>query len=209
RRNVPLTIMTLDRIVSLQDYEDFAHAFAGIAKAMAVPWIGSGHARGVFITIAGPDGAAVDRGSDTYANLLAAIQQAGAPPVPPRAQPYRKAYFEPAATITVKPDFQTESVVAAVEQALRAHFSFDARAFGQPVMLSEVMAVMQAVTGVLAVDITRLGRIDNVFRRERFLFLLPDSLPAALPYVADDGTLLAAELLTLDPRPVRLTGVTP
>jgi predicted phage baseplate assembly protein len=208
RRNVPLTVMTLDRIVSLQDYEDFAHAFAGIAKAMAVPWIWSGHARGVFITIAGPDGAAVDHDSETYANLLAAIQKAGAPHVPLQVQHYRKAFFEVAAIITVKPDFQTETVVAAVEQALRAHFSFDARAFGQPVMLSEVMAVMQAVQGVLAVDVTSLRRIDNVFRRERVLFLMPDSLPAALPYVADDGTLLAAELLTLDPRPVRLTGVT-
>jgi hypothetical protein len=209
RRNVPLTIMTMDRIVSLQDYEDFAHAFAGVAKAMAVPWIWSGHARGVFITIAGPDGAAIERGSTTYANLLSAIQKAGAPHVPLQVQPYRKAFFELSATITVKPDFQTESVVAAVEQALRAHFSFDARAFGQPVMLSEVMAVMQAVPGVLAVDITSLRRIDNVFRRWEFLFQLPDSLAAALPVVTDDGTLLAAELLTLDPRPVRLTGVAP
>jgi hypothetical protein len=209
RRNVPLTIMTMDRIVSLQDYEDFAHAFAGVAKAMAVPWIWSGHARGVFITIAGPDGAAIARGSTTYANLLSAIQKAGAPHVPLQVQPYRKAFFELSATIIVKPEFQTESVVAAVEQALRAHFSFDARAFGQPVMLSEVMAVMQAVPGVLAVDITSLRRIDNVFRRREFLFQLPDSLATALPVVTDDGTLLAAELLTLDPRPVRLTGVAP
>jgi predicted phage baseplate assembly protein len=206
RRNAPLTMMTLDRIVSLQDYEDFAHAFAGIAKAMAVPWIWSGHARGVFITIAGPDGAAIDRDSETYTNLLTAIQQAGAPHVPLEVQSYRKAFFELAATIVVKPDFQIDSVVAAVEQALRAAFSFDARAFGQPVMLSEVVAAMQAVPGVLAVDLDRLSRIDNVFKRRR-LPLLSDALSAAAPSMQDDSTLLAAELLTLDPRPVQLTGV--
>jgi hypothetical protein len=160
----------------------------------------------VFITIAGPDGAAIDRDSETYTNLLAAIQQAGAPHVPLEVQSYRKAFFELAATIVVKPDFQIDSVVAAVEQALRATFSFDARAFGQPVMLSEVVAAMQAVPGVLAVDLDRLSRIDNVFKRRR-LPLLSDALSAAAPFMQDDSTLLAAELLTLDPRPVQLTGV--
>ena len=33
RRNAPLTMLTLGRAVSLQDYADFARAFAGIAKA--------------------------------------------------------------------------------------------------------------------------------------------------------------------------------
>ena len=33
RRNAPLPIHTLDRIVSLRDYEDFARAFTGVAKA--------------------------------------------------------------------------------------------------------------------------------------------------------------------------------
>jgi len=219
RRNAPLTILTMDRIVSLQDYEDFSHAFAGVAKAMAVPWTWSGHARGVFLTIAGPGGADIERDSVTYANLLAAIQNAGAPHVPLQVQSYRKAYFELAATITVKPDFQTDSVVAAVEQALSLQFSFDARAFGQPVMLSEVMAVMQAVPGVLAVDIDRLsrignlsGNIDGLSRSDdllRFELLPPASLSAAVPEMLSDGTLLAAELLTLDPRPVDLRGVSP
>jgi hypothetical protein len=35
RRNAPLTVLTLDRIVSLQDYEDFARAFAGVGKSKA------------------------------------------------------------------------------------------------------------------------------------------------------------------------------
>jgi predicted phage baseplate assembly protein len=35
RRNTPLAVLTLERVVSLQDYEDFARTFAGIAKAMA------------------------------------------------------------------------------------------------------------------------------------------------------------------------------
>ena len=51
--NAPLTVLTLDRVVSLRDYEDFARAFAGIAKALAT-WSWDGERRGVFVTVAGP-----------------------------------------------------------------------------------------------------------------------------------------------------------
>ena len=44
RTNAPLTVLTLERAVSLQDYEDFARTFAGIAKAQAV-WVWDGRAR--------------------------------------------------------------------------------------------------------------------------------------------------------------------
>ena len=60
RRNAPLTVLTLDRIVSLRDYEDFARAFAGIAKALAT-WTWDGERQGVFVTVAGVDGAAAGR----------------------------------------------------------------------------------------------------------------------------------------------------
>ena len=36
RENAPLTVLTLERAVSLQDYEDFSRTFAGIAKAQRV-----------------------------------------------------------------------------------------------------------------------------------------------------------------------------
>ena len=41
-----------------QDYADFARTFAGIAKAYAL-WIDDGRARGIYLTVAGPDGAAI------------------------------------------------------------------------------------------------------------------------------------------------------
>ena len=52
RRNAPLTVLTLDRIVSLRDYEDFARAFGGIAKALAT-WTWDGQRQGIFVTVAG------------------------------------------------------------------------------------------------------------------------------------------------------------
>ncbi len=64
RRNAPLTVLTLGRVVSLRDYEDFARAFPGIAKALAT-WTWDGQRQGVFVTVAGPDGAAVDEAGQT------------------------------------------------------------------------------------------------------------------------------------------------
>jgi predicted phage baseplate assembly protein len=202
RANAPLTVMTLERIVSLQDYEDFARAYAGIAKSHAT-WTWNGQMRGVFVTVAGPDGAEVKPDSDLYKNLLAAMQQAGDPHVPLRVKTYRPAFFRLAAGVKVNPDFLPDKVLAAVEQALREQFSFTARQFGQPVALSEVVAVMQSVAGIIAVDVDKLYRFDDTSAGLKML------LPAAAPQAGDKGTIAAAELLRLDPSPLHDFGVMP
>lgn len=203
RRNAPLAIMTLDRVVSLQDYEDFARAFAGIAKARA-DWAWSGQTRGVLITVAGPHGADIDDGSAIRSNLVAAIQQSGDALVPVRLLSYRLALFQLSATITIDPDYAIDAVLGTVEQALRIQFGFDVRDFAQATALSEVTAAAQAVVGVVGVHITQLERLDGV-GGEGLLALLP----AAASQISADGTSLAAELLTLDPGPIQLAGVRP
>jgi predicted phage baseplate assembly protein len=202
RRNAPLTVMTLDRIVSLQDYEDFARAYAGIAKALAT-WTWNGQSRGVFVTVAGPDGAEVKADSELYKNLLDAIRLAGDPYVSLRVQSYAKSFFRLAARVKTHPDHLPEKVLAAVEQALRERFSFDARQFGQPVALSEVVAAMQSTPGVVAVDVDKLHRLDDTAAGLNAL------LPAAAPQAGDKGTVAAAELLTLDPGPLHDLGLMP
>ena len=56
RRNAPLAVTALDRLVSVQDYADFARTYAGIAKASAVR-LSDGRAELVHLTIAGGTGA--------------------------------------------------------------------------------------------------------------------------------------------------------
>ena len=199
RTNAPLTVLTLDRTVSLQDYKDFSRAFAGVAKALAT-WTWDGRTKRVFITVAGPDGAEVKADSDTYTNLLAALQEAGDPFVSLRVKSYRPAYFRFAGKIKVNPDYETDAVLAAVESALRAQFSFGVRAFGQPVFLSEVIATVQAVPGVVAVDVGKLYRADAAATLETRLL-------AALPEMLADGSVDAAELLMLDAAPLDELGV--
>lgn len=196
RRNAPLSVLTLDRAVSLRDYEDFARTFAGVAKALAT-WSWDGGARKVLLTIAGPEGAEIAENSDTFKNLLAALKQAGDPNVRIEMKSYRKATFQLAGSIKPVPEFLPEKVLAAVGQALRAQFSFEARSFGQPVSLSEVVATIQAVPGVAAVDVDKLYRVgESAVWNARLL--------AAMPEVGADGEAVAAELLTLDPAPIEL-----
>ena len=194
QRNAPLTILTLDRIVSLQDYEDFAQSFAGIAKAL-VTWTWDGQRRGIFVTVAGPKGAAVAEDSQTYKNLLDAMKQAGDPLVPLKVQTYNPAFFLIEARIKTHQDHQDETVLAAVRTAMRQLFSFEARKFGQPVTRSEVFAAIQQVPGVIAVD------IDYLYRTDENEPTLQSDLSASAPK-AGAAAPQAAELLTLDPRPI-------
>lgn len=199
RTNAPLKVLTLERVVSLTDYEDFARAFGAIAKALA-SWTWNKQSQGVLVTVAGPDGAAVLAGSATYDNLLAALRAAGDPFVDLRVMTYRPAFFRFAGSVKIHADHETDKVLAAVKSALRHNFSFAARAFGQPVMLSEVIATMQAVPGVVAVDVDKLYRSGKPA-------LLQQRLLAEQPVTLPNGQLAAAELLTLDAAPLDQLGV--
>jgi len=206
RRNAPLTVLTLDRIVSLQDYEDFARAFSGVAKALAT-WTWTGEVREVFVTVAGSGGALILDGSKTHDDLVTAMKAAGNPYIPLRVQSYQKAFFKLGVTVKINPDYESPKVLAAVEQELRSAFSFDARAFGQAVTSSEIMAVIQAVAGVIAVDMTKLYRYgDLATTNDLLLAAVPQAGASALPGSQDD-TISAAELLTLSAGPLDELGI--
>ncbi len=195
RHNAPLRTLTLSRIVSLQDYEDFTCAFSGIDKALA-SWTWIGERRGVIITVAGVNGAVVNSESMLYQNLREAIARSGDPQVPFVILSYQPRLFRVAAAIKVQPDWRPDSVLAAVEQTLREHFSFAARAFGQAVILSEVIAVMQHVPGVQAVAIKAFHWADAVADVQQVL-------QAALPRPGD-ADIRPAELLLLNSRALGL-----
>lgn len=194
RTNSPITVLTLDRIVSLRDYEDFARSFSGIAKALAT-WTWNLHARGIFVTVAGINGVGVD--SKLHDTLVAAIISYADPHVPVTVKSYRPITFKLVADVKVDPDYVEAKVLAAIEAALRATFSFEARTFGQPVTLSEVVSAIQNVAGVIAVDVNKLYRSNNPEALNSFL-------AAASPRAGDDARVPAAELLTLDPAPLEL-----
>lgn len=198
RRNAPLTVLTLDRIVSLRDYEDFARAYAGIAKAL-VTWIWTGETREVFVTVAGPGGRPV--GDDLLENLVKAMRVADDRHLPLRVEEYRPASFGMATKIETDPDHIPERVKAAVSAALQEQFGFEACSFGQGVALSEVVATVQSVPGVVMVDVDELYRIAKEGEKEGTQPFLEAEVPRA---GEEDGNVPPAELLTLDPEKLSL-----
>jgi len=150
----------------------------------------------VFITVAGPRGAPVEAGSTLRKNLLNAILAAGDPTVPFSVDTYTPRFFRLSAALQIDPDYLPAKVVAAVTTSLRRGFSFDARQFGQPVTLSEIVTTIQRVAGIVAVDVNELYRTDKTPG-------LNDVLEAAAPQPGST-TVFGAELLTLDAGPVQL-----
>jgi phage-related baseplate assembly protein len=198
RRNAPLTMLTLGRAVSLQDYTDFARSFAGIDKAQAT-WAGSGAARGIFVTVAGPDGAAVADDSETMVNLVDALRDYGDPLVPLTVRSFTSVFFKVSATIKVADDADEDTVLADVETALHEQYAFGNRDFGQTVSIDEVMAVIHTVTGVVAADVDLLYRTDPG--------ATPDLVGRLFAFPAQErsaGTIAPSELTTLHPDPVTL-----
>jgi hypothetical protein len=192
RGNAPLTVLTLDRAVSRRDYEDFARGFAGISKAHAL-WVPFGPARGVFVTVAGVLGAAIQNGGKTHRNLTAAVRGYGDALLPLDVRTYRGATFVLVVGIKVAPDAVLEDVLAGVRNQLEGAFGFQARGFGQPVSIDEVMAVIHRVAGVEAVDVDELRRSD-----QGAVPPVRPRLVAALPEVVG-ASVSAAEILTIDP----------
>jgi hypothetical protein len=203
RASMPLGVRTLGRAVSLLDYEDFARAFAGIAKAQAAMLhLPAGPV--VAITIVGPDNTVLDVDHPARRNLLAALQANGDPHVRVRLLAHQPSTFRIGLKVKCDAAHDTAVVLTAVEAALRTRYAFDARALAQPVQQSDVIAAVHGVPGVVAVDLDFLyGGTSPVAQtvpsRQTRLLAQRMRVAGARP--------LAAELLTLDPGPLHSLGV--
>ena len=160
RRNAPLAVLALDRLVSVQDYEDFARTFAGIGKASAVE-LSDGRRQLVHLTIAGVDDSPIDQRSDLYGNLLQALHGAGDPYQPIKVDARSLVQLVISARVRVLPDYKWEFVEPQVRTALLDTFSFERRELGQDALLSEVISTIQQVPGVAYVDVDTFAGIPE------------------------------------------------
>lgn len=160
RLNVPLALMSLDRLVSTQDYADLARTFAGIGKAVAAR-LADGQRELVHITIAGTDDIPIDSTSDLYQNLMLTLRRYGDPFQPFRVELRELRLLVISANVALFPDYVWDVVIAQVRTELLAAFSFERRALGQDVLLSEVIAAIQKVPGVSYVDVDFLAAVSE------------------------------------------------
>jgi predicted phage baseplate assembly protein len=161
RRNIPLAVMALDRLVSTQDYADFARTFAGIGKASAKE-LSNGRQSIVHVTIAGADDIPIDQNSDLYRNLLQALKQQGDPYQPIRLVLRELMVLILVAKVKVLPDYLWEFVEPKIRSVLLNTFSFEQRELGQGISLSEIISTIQKIPGVDFVDVDIFDSISEV-----------------------------------------------
>jgi len=194
RASMPLGVRTLGRAVSLLDYEDFALAFAGVAKAQAaVLPLRGGRTIVVSVALSGVPPAQTTKRLD---DLATALRSHGDPRVQVTVIAGSTTTFRVGLRVAVDPAYETDVVLAAVERALRTAFAFDVRSFADAVHRSEVTSIVHTVAGVLAVDIDLLYAGATP--------ALADRLLAQQPAVGSGGTAIPAGLLVLDPAPFDL-----
>ena len=153
RTNAPNTVRTFGRIVSLEDFEDSAREFAGVAKARS-SWEWDGEERVVYLTVAGPNGAAIV--GTTYDELVADLNSRRDPNRALRVRTYTPVPLQVQAAIFIDPDYVPDDVLAAVQATVESYFSFDNLQFGEPIHLSNVYAAIQNVPGVDGADMVTL-----------------------------------------------------
>jgi predicted phage baseplate assembly protein len=169
RRNAPLALVALDRLVSTSDYGYFARTFAGIGKAYATR-LTDGRRRLVHLTLAGAEDIPIDINSDLCNNLRRALSKYGDAFQPVQIEMREFLALIIIARVRIHAKYLWESVEPKIRAAMVDAFSFERRELGQNVYMSEVISVIQRVEGVVYVDVDMLeGVSETEIKDENFI----------------------------------------
>lgn len=203
RWNVPVGLLSLDRLVSVQDYADFARNFAGIAKSSSRR-LTDGRRLVVHLTIAGKDDVPIDPTTDLYQALVLALEDAGDPNQPVQVDLRRLKVLVISAAVKIQSGYVWESVAATLRAAITDLYSFDNRGLGQTAFLSEAVAAMQAVAGVQYVDVQIFDSVSESVTAAQLTSLagtltLRSYVQAELAHTCPGKGIVPAELVILTP----------
>jgi predicted phage baseplate assembly protein len=205
RKNAPLALMALDRLVSTPDYADFARTFAGIGKASAAR-LSDGRRHFVQVTIAGVDDIPIETTSDLYRNLYAALHRYGDPQLPIRLALRERLALVVGANVRLRPDYLWEAVEPKIRAAMLEEFGFERLELGDDLFLAKAMTVLQSVTGVAFVDVDVFDTISESGLLDRFdksaatgLTVRPRILIATARVAGETGAVLPSQLAYLAP----------
>jgi hypothetical protein len=200
RAAAPASVRASSRVVSVRDYEDFALSYPGIGKASAVR-LWDGRREIVHLTIGTASGGAVTR--ELEQQLKKALRLASDPTlrsIEVRGQ--ELVWF--ASWLEVAAAAEPELVLQAVERKLEAAFA--ERAFAQPVLASELIALAHEVEGVVSVALRALVRLPaDTSAAEREGQALADHAAAGERPAAPAPERLLAERARRDPSSVGVT----
>ena len=147
RENAPATLLTLERAVSLADFASLTMSQSSVwqARAFLRP-TGLGRNQKVEVVVVPAGGGELGTLGTTLTRFLL---NHTVPGIEVAVLPYEEVTFSLAVVLTVDAEqFIPEDVVKEVEKALREAFSLRKRGLGQDLFLSEIYALVEAVTGV-------------------------------------------------------------
>lgn len=156
RASAPQSIRTLDRLVSLSDFEVFARRFRGIGKALATE-LQVGMRKVVLLTIATTSLESPVPGSDSITSLRDAIALVCVPGRRIRIEGFVDIKAQVGIAFAADPALRRADVEDAIRAALAERFSRAARGFGEALHVSAVLAAVQEVSGVVAARITNFA----------------------------------------------------
>lgn len=189
----PLQTRTMQRIVSLNDYQIFTTMLDGVDKALArSAWMGRNHI--IHITVAGNGGAPINTDSALYSELLAAITSATTAQTHVVAlDSFEPLYFQVEATLRIDPDYidTQETIVTAAAFALSTAFSFANQNLAQDIQAAQIIALLQNTAGVRAVT------LHSLYIKDSNHTLALKSVLQALPGRFEGGKLLPAQMLLI------------
>lgn len=160
RKNAPLAVMALDRLVSTQDYADFARSFGGVGKAAAVR-LSDGRRQLVCVTIAGADDIPIEITSDLYRNLYAALHRFGDPHLPIQLAVRERLALVVSASVRIHPDYLWDALEPKIRAAMLDAFGFEKLELSDDLLLSNAIKVIQGMTGVTYVDVNVFDAISE------------------------------------------------
>lgn len=200
RKAAPQSIRTLDRVVSLSDFEAFARGFRGVGKALATE-LHAGMRSVVCLTIATSTLASPALGSDVVNALRKSLAQYSPPGRSVRIEGFTDLTALVTVALVTDPTLNRTQVEAAVRAALTGKFGRAARSFGQALHRSEVLAAVQRVEGVLAATLRRFALPNGPPESEGRLLCPAPAIKG--------GVFERAGLLSLDPDRIRFVEMQP
>jgi predicted phage baseplate assembly protein len=199
RRNAPQRVRTLDRVVSVADYADFARGYAGVGAARSeIVW--NGTASSVVLSVLHVGGDAPSR--DLLRDLRQSVDDARDPGQTLVILPGQVTWFGVRVDLQHDPAYVRADVEAAVRAALEARLGAGVRDFAEPVTAAGVLVLVHDVAGVRACTMPRLlplGDTPGPLPDDRYATDLLVALGARW-----DGADFAAQLLALSPGAVEI-----
>ena len=204
RENAPVSVLTLNRAVSLRDYEALALTYrdGAISKARA-SWANFNDKRGVALTLAGAGGLPIGQLAQPLRDFL---DQHRDPNIPLSISDVRLVFFTFRAIVHVATGYLQSAVKASAEASLgvddgAGYLSYSALQIGESIWRSKLLATLQDAEGVEWVE---LKEFSTAYSYERIGFYTDDltSFPMTRP-----GR-MRLDVLYIDPRQIARPSLT-